>query len=163
MSVSTTLVKIATSAKILNKSKKKETEKVESNQGRGWKRPTLQEMQAKEYSFPNSEITRILEDLLKLKLIELPEMKRLEEANKVNEPNYCKYNRLISHSTQRCFILKEKIMQLASQRKILLEEEKEVAATNQTAAVIGSVDLATESWILDMSRFEVQFGSFDPV
>ena len=45
------------------------------------RRPMLQEMQEKQYSFPNSNISKMLDHLLKLKLIELLEMKRPEEAD----------------------------------------------------------------------------------
>ena len=36
------------------------------------RRPTLQEMQEKQYPFPNSDISKTLDHLLELKLIELP-------------------------------------------------------------------------------------------
>ncbi len=55
----------------------------------------------------------MLDYLLTLKVIELPEMKRLEEANQTNDPKYCKYHHLISHPVERCFVLKDKIMELA--------------------------------------------------
>ena len=61
------------------------------------RRPTLQEMQEKQYPFPNSDISNMLDHLLELKLIELPEMKRPEEADQTNDPKYCKYHRLIGH------------------------------------------------------------------
>ena len=57
----------------------------------------LQEMQEKQYPFPNLDISKMLDHLLELQLIELPKMKRLEEANQTNDPKYCKYHRLISH------------------------------------------------------------------
>ncbi|KAK4588085.1 hypothetical protein RGQ29_019181 [Quercus rubra] len=63
----------------------------------------------------------MLEQLLKLKLIELPECKRSEEMGKVDDPNYCKYHRIISHPIQKCFVLKELIMKLAKERKINLD------------------------------------------
>ena len=34
--------------------------------------PTLQEMQEKQYPFPNSDISKTLDHLLELKLMELP-------------------------------------------------------------------------------------------
>ena len=82
----------------------------------------------------------MLDQLLELNIIELQEMKRPKEAGKVNDPNYCMYYHLVSHPTQRCFVLKERILELASQGKIILEEEKEIATTNQTAIVFGSFD-----------------------
>ena len=71
-------------------------------------------MQNKEYPFPDTEVPKMLDQLLELNVIELPEMKRPEEAGKVNDPNYCKYHRLVSHPTHRCFVLKERILELAS-------------------------------------------------
>ena len=72
------------------------------------RRPTLQEMQEKQYPFPDSDISNMLDHLLELKLIELPEMKRPEEANQTNDPKYCKYHRLIGHPIEQCFTLKDK-------------------------------------------------------
>ena len=63
----------------------------------------------------------MLEQLLKLKLIELPECRQPEEMGKVDDPNYCKYHRIISHPIQKCFVLKELIMKLAKERKIDLD------------------------------------------
>ena len=40
---------------------------------------------------------------------------------KVDDPNYCKYHRIISHPIQKCFVLKELIMKLAKERKIDLD------------------------------------------
>ena len=61
------------------------------------RRPTLQEMQEKQYPFPDSDISNMFDHLLELKLIELPEMKRPEEVDQTNDPKYCKYHRLIGH------------------------------------------------------------------
>ena len=41
-------------------------------------------MQEKQYPFPDSDISEMLDHLLELKLIELPEMKRPEEADQTN-------------------------------------------------------------------------------
>ncbi|GFZ19588.1 hypothetical protein Acr_28g0002930 [Actinidia rufa] len=64
-----------------------------------------------------------------------------------------------------------KILGLASQGKITLEEEKEMAAPNQTAIVFGSFDLILlreetkkpKRLVPMSSRSEIQFGSIDPV
>ena len=70
-----------------------------------WK-VSFKERQEKKYSFFDSDVSSILDELLKSKLIQLPELKRFEEANRVNDPNYCKYHRLISHLVEKCFMLK---------------------------------------------------------
>ena len=73
------------------------------------------------YPFLDADMPEMLEQLLKLKLIELPECKWLEEMGKVDDSNYCKYHRIISHPIQKCFVLKELIMKLANERKIDLD------------------------------------------
>ncbi|GAA0141792.1 hypothetical protein LIER_02850 [Lithospermum erythrorhizon] len=56
-------------------------------------------MQAREYPFLDSDILVILEELLKEKLVELPESKLPEDANMSSKPNY--------------FTFKERVMSLA--------------------------------------------------
>ena len=81
----------------------------------------------------------MLDHLLELKLIELPEMKRPEEADQTNDPKYCKYHRLISHPIEQCFVLKDKIMELARQGKIMFDDE--VATAN--LAMVASTTTST--------------------
>ncbi|KAH0636561.1 hypothetical protein KY289_036476 [Solanum tuberosum] len=80
----------------------------------------LREMQEKEYPFLDSDVSDIFDELLELKLIELPEMKRHDEAGKVDDPNYCKYHRLVR------------------EKKIVLDDEK--ASSNQISITFGSLD-----------------------
>ena len=87
------------------------------------RRPTLQEMQEKKYPFPDSDISNMLDHLLELKLIERPEMKRPEESDQTNDPKYCKYHHLIGHPIEQCFVLKDKIMELAHQGKITFDDD----------------------------------------
>ncbi|KAL0461280.1 UNVERIFIED_CONTAM: hypothetical protein Slati_0015600 [Sesamum latifolium] len=89
---------------------------------------TLKEMQARQYSFLDADVSRIFDDLLEANLIDLPKMKRPEEARKIDDPKSCKYHRLVGHAIQDCFVSKGKVMQLARQGKISLEENS--AATN---------------------------------
>ena len=63
-------------------------------------------MQNKEYHFLDAEVPKMLDQLLELNVIKLPEMKQPEEAGKFNDPNYYNYYRLVSHPTQRSFVLK---------------------------------------------------------
>ncbi|KAL0299019.1 UNVERIFIED_CONTAM: Transposon Tf2-12 polyprotein [Sesamum radiatum] len=80
-------------------------------------------MQAREYPFLDSDVPGIFDDLLEANLIDLPEMKRPEEAERKDDPKYCKYHRLVGHAIQDCFVFKDKVMQLARQGKISLEED----------------------------------------
>ncbi|XP_012847096.1 PREDICTED: uncharacterized protein LOC105967079 [Erythranthe guttata] len=105
------------------------------------RRLTLKEMQAREYPFLDIDVAGIFDDLLGLKLIELPEMKRPEEANKTDDPKYCKYHRLVGHPIHDCFVFKDKVMQLARQGKISLEEIS--ATTNFIVTTFESLDMTT--------------------
>ncbi|KAL0294125.1 UNVERIFIED_CONTAM: hypothetical protein Sangu_3224600 [Sesamum angustifolium] len=109
---------------------------------------TLKEMQAREYPFLDSDVPRIFDDLLEANLIDLPEIKRPEEAERKDDPKYCKYHRLIGHAIQDCFVFKDKIMQLARQGKISLEEDS--TATNvitiESEHVNGNKDSCNHTW-----------------
>ncbi|KAA0051630.1 ty3-gypsy retrotransposon protein [Cucumis melo var. makuwa] len=50
--------------------------------------------------------------------------KRPEQAGKVDDPNCCKYHRVISHPVEKCFVLKEHILRLACEKKIELDLEE---------------------------------------
>ncbi|RXH75963.1 hypothetical protein DVH24_042750, partial [Malus domestica] len=58
---------------------------------------TLRELEQKVYPFPDSDMDAMLDDLLKKKVIELPECKRPEEMNRINDPKYCKYHRIVGY------------------------------------------------------------------
>ena len=87
-----------------------------------WK-VSLKERQEKKYHFIDSDVSSMLDELLKSKLIQLSESKRPEEANRVNDPNYCKYHRLINHLVEKCSMLKDKIMELHKEGKVEFNDE----------------------------------------
>ncbi|KAL0318131.1 UNVERIFIED_CONTAM: hypothetical protein Scaly_2862400 [Sesamum calycinum] len=95
-------------------------------------------MQAREYPFLDFDVPGIFDDLLEANLINLPEMKRPEEAEQKDDPKYCKYHSLVGHEIQDCFVFMDKVMQLAHQGKISLEEDS--TATNAITIESGHVD-----------------------
>ncbi|KAF3658802.1 putative TMV resistance protein N-like [Capsicum annuum] len=78
--------------KVSTKQSMKTTSRARPNQ-----KLTLKEMQEKEYSFLDSDVAEIFNELFEHKLIELLEMKRADEAGRTNDPNYCKYHGLMGH------------------------------------------------------------------
>ena len=80
-------------------------------------------------------------------------MKRPNEVDKVDDPNYCKYHRLDSHPIEKCFILKDKIMELYKEGKIEFEEEI-------TTSNLASISMDAQSHLLGKT---IKFGSFDPI
>ncbi|KAI3465910.1 hypothetical protein Pfo_022573 [Paulownia fortunei] len=121
----------------------KRGEKKDTPQERGQRKLTLKEMQAKQYPFLDFDVSEIFDDLLKENLIKLPKMKRPEEAGRVDDPKYCKYHRLVGHLIHDCFIFKDKVMQLARQGKISLEEDN--ATANLITIEFGSTDVIMEN------------------
>jgi len=85
------------------------------------------------YPFPDSDISRMLDDLLEANIIELPEVKRPDAANQIDNPNYYKYHCLISHPVEKCFVLKDKIIRLHENGDIVFDDE--VASSNITTMV----------------------------
>ncbi|KAA0033277.1 ty3-gypsy retrotransposon protein [Cucumis melo var. makuwa] len=71
----------------------------------------------------------MLKQLLENQPIQLPKCKRPEQAGKIDDPNYCKYHRVISHPIEKCFMLKELILKLAHEKNIKLDID-EVAQSN---------------------------------
>ncbi|KAK4404380.1 hypothetical protein Sango_0806600 [Sesamum angolense] len=83
-------------------------------------RPTMKELQEKEYPFPNSNVLYIFYERLEKYLIELPESNHLDEAGRMDYPKYYKYHRVDSHPIESCFV----IIVLAKERKIILDIEE---------------------------------------
>ncbi|KAG9458357.1 hypothetical protein H6P81_002865 [Aristolochia fimbriata] len=91
---------------------------------------TLKDRQAKTYHFPNSDFPGMLEQLLEKNLLQLPEAKRPEDVGKTSDPNYCKYHRLVGHPTEKCFVLKDRILELVTQGRIILETDDNTTASH---------------------------------
>ena len=139
--------------KISSDAKKSQTTKASSSSFSAqdktkWK-VSLKERQEKKYPFSS-----MLDELLKSKLLQLPELKRPEEANQVNDPNYCKYHRLISHPMEKCFVLKDKIMELYNEGKV--EFDDEAASSNLASITIASPQS-------NAVAKTIKFGFFEPV
>ena len=81
----------------------------------------------------------MLENLLQKKVIELSEYKCPEEMGRVNDSNYCYYHRIISHPMEKCFILKDLIMNLAKQGRIHLDLD-EVVESYHVTVIFGSLN-----------------------
>ena len=95
---------------------------------------TFKECEQKGYLFPDEDVPNILEQLLQMKLVELPGSKRPEDRGKVDNSNNCKYHRIIGHLIQKCFVFKEQIMKLAKENKIDLDFDEVIGSNQVTIA-----------------------------
>jgi len=96
----------------------------------GKKRPTLKELQKKKYPFPGSDLLGMLDNLLENGVIKLPQSKRPEETGRVTDLKYYRYHRVISHSLEKYITLKERIMKLARDGKIILDLDDTVGTNH---------------------------------
>ena len=83
----------------------------------------LRDLQKNEYSYSEFDALKILGKLLEKGFIELPESRHPEEIRKINDPEYCKYYRIINHPNKKCKALKRQVLQLAKEGKITLDDE----------------------------------------
>jgi len=118
----------------------------------------------------------MLDDLLENGIIELPAPKRPEEAGRITDPKYCRYHRVISHPLKKCITLKECIMQLARDGRIILDLDDPIR-TNHISAQLehylpsvrqsSSQTYGQEKTDVSSSQredvFTIQFGSLEPV
>ena len=63
----------------------------------------------------------MLDSLLENKIIKLPKSKWPYKAGRRNDPKYYRYHRVISRSLEKCITLKDHIMQLDREGKIVLD------------------------------------------
>jgi hypothetical protein len=99
------------------------------------RRPTLAERQNREYSFPVEEIGDLFTGLVQLKLIDLPDSKRPEEANMSNDPNFCHYHRILGHTLKDCFVVKNIIQKMIDEGTVdadLLKNLKKFKETKES-------------------------------
>ncbi|CAL8087432.1 unnamed protein product [Prunus armeniaca] len=114
------------------------------------KRLTLKEHKEVKYSFDDDNVEEIFDQLLVFNAITLPESKRLAEANKTNDPRYCRYHHLISHTLKDCYILKDKIQELLNNGGLEIDS----SSRHQSAAAnIKEEKLTPTIALLDGAKF----------
>ena len=156
MNINLVLVKIST------RNVKANEKRPEGGQQHEMRHSSLKEWEQKVYPFLDANMPEMLEQLLKLQLIVLPECKRPKEMGEVDDPNYCKYHRIISHPIQKCFVLKELIMKLAKKRKIDLDFN-DVAQSNLATFSCGLPICMSPTIKQGADTMFIQFGSLKPV
>jgi len=85
------------------------------------------------------DVSEIFDELLELKLIDLLEKKQPDEAGKTNGLNYCKYHILLSHHLKKCFVFKDRVMRLITEKKIVLSDKKTISI--EISITLGSLNL----------------------
>ena len=123
-------------------------------------------MEEKTYTFPDSDVPGMLEELLKKEVIKLPECKRPEEMGRTNNPKYCKYHRVVSHIVEKCFVLKDLILRLTKKGKNLLDLDEVVGSNHATFSFESPSPTKTQSPLMSTpgaSFKRIQFGTLEPI
>ena len=66
----------------------------------------------KNYSFKDEHVDSLFKLLNKSNRLKLPEVRRLEDVGKTDNPNYCLYHRMLGHPTKSCYIFKDILQDL---------------------------------------------------
>ena len=61
----------------------------------------------KQYSFKDEHVVSLFKLLHKSNKFKLPEAKSPEEVDKIDDPIYCLYHRIVGHPTKSCYICKD--------------------------------------------------------
>ena len=83
----------------------------------------LRDYEKNEYSYSEYDAPKMLDKLLEKWLVELPESRGPEEIGRTNDPNYCKYHRIVGHPIKKCKAFRRQVLQLANEGNITLDEE----------------------------------------
>ncbi|KAH0746046.1 hypothetical protein KY285_007703 [Solanum tuberosum] len=106
-----------------------------------------------------------------MKLFELPEMKQPDEVGRSDDRKYCKYHRLVGHPIEKCFVFKDKIMDLAHKGKIELEDEKlnsnQVSVASDLPNLVMTCNFVVGNMEQDIPNTNqtrmIKFGDFEPI
>lgn len=90
----------------------------------------MKECQEKAYTFHLDDLESLFRQTIEYQDIILPKSKRPTEADKVNDPKYCKYHCILGHTLQDCFMFKDKLQELINKNTVELDVEIRVATTN---------------------------------
>src|ERR1700722_1776960 len=85
---------------------------------------SLKERLSKQYSFKDEHIISLFKLLQKSNKLKLPEVKCPEEVDKMNDPKYYFYHRMLGHPTHHCFIFKDTRQALIDAEVLKLRPEQ---------------------------------------
>ena len=90
---------------------------------------TLKEIKKMKYSFHDDDVEGIFNELMKEKAIQLPEPKRPSKVDKIDDPKYCCYHRIVSHPLSECYILKNIIQKMINDGEIEVDSFSQAPTT----------------------------------
>jgi hypothetical protein len=83
-----------------------------------------------------------------------------------NDPKYCKYHQVVSHTVEKCFVLKDLILRLVKDGKILLDLDEAVGSNHATFTFRSPSPTKMQSPLMSTpgaSCKRIQFETLEPV
>jgi len=108
--------------------------------------PTLKELQEKKYPFLDSDLPRMMEDLLEKGVIQLLELKRHEDVGWTTNPQCRHYHKMVGHPLEKCVTLKERIMRLIKDGMIILDLDDVVETNHISSKQRDCLSFSLEVW-----------------
>jgi len=116
----------------------------------------------KQYSFKDKQVVAIFHLLHKGNKLKLPDARRFNEVGRTNDPNYCRFHRMVHHPINKCFVLKDKIQALVDAGVLTLESEQKKVTANMVILKFGKtlkVTVPDGTFPIPKARLEVKHPS----
>ena len=86
----------------------------------------------RQYSFNDEHVVFLLILLQKSNRLKLSEIRHPEEMEKIDNPNYYLYHRMLGHSTKNCYIFKDVLQALINVEAFKLHPKQKKVPANMT-------------------------------
>ncbi|KAM0888475.1 hypothetical protein ACQ4PT_028304 [Festuca glaucescens] len=93
------------------------------DKGGARQRPTMQELLKKQYIFRRELVHDMFNQLMEHHALNLPDPRRPDHVNMVDNPLYCPYHRYIGHDIEDCIAFKEWLQRAVNEKRINLDAE----------------------------------------
>ena len=90
--------------------------------------------------------------------LKLPEIRRPNEVGRTNDPNNCLFHRMVHHPTNKCFVLKDKILALVDAGVLTLNSERKKVTANMVTLefdTMPKVTVPNGSFPIPKARLEI--------
>ena len=88
-----------------------------------------------QYLFKDEHVISLFKLLQKSNRLKLPEIRRPEEVEKIDDPNCCLYNRMLEYLTKNCYIFKDVLQALINVVVLKLRPEQKKVTANMTNTI----------------------------
>jgi hypothetical protein len=83
-------------------------------------RPSIQELLRKQYIFRRGMVQPFFQQVLEQDYITLPEPKRPEQVEMIDNPLYCPYHRYVGHIIEDCVAFKEWLQRAIDEKRLAI-------------------------------------------